>query len=96
MSELLFSTIFSGWLNGTDWIRLTISCEHLEGHVSKLFPAFDNHMHGGESAGVEATENRALDALFAGLTTVVKQAASELGCYATEEAIVSRATKKLG
>jgi hypothetical protein len=50
----------------------------------------------GESAGVEPTENRALDALFAGLTTVVKQAASELGCYATEEAIVSRATKKLG
>jgi len=50
----------------------------------------------GESAGVEPTENRALDALFAGLTTVVEQAASELGCYATEEAIVSRATKKLG
>eukprot|EP00435_Cladocopium_sp_Y103_P065883 s326_g27.t4 len=43
-----------------------------------------------QSGGVEATENRALDALFAGLTMVVKQAASELGCYATEEAIVSR------
>mmetsp|Transcript_23605 Transcript_23605/g.51335 ORF Transcript_23605/g.51335 Transcript_23605/m.51335 type:complete len:783 (-) Transcript_23605:301-2649(-) len=46
-----------------------------------------------QSGGVEPTENRALDALFAGLTTVVEQAASELGCYATEEAIVSRATK---
>lgn len=46
--------------------------------------------------GAQSSENRALDALLAGLGTVVKQAARELGCYATEEAIVSRATKKLG
>lgn len=45
--------------------------------------------------GAQATENRALDALLAGLSAVVKQAASELGCYATEEAIVARATKQL-
>ena len=45
--------------------------------------------------GVQPTINRALDALFVGLTTVVKQAASELGVYATEDAIVARATKKL-
>eukprot|EP00434_Breviolum_minutum_P022941 symbB.v1.2.020237.t1/scaffold1693.1/size105633/7 len=46
-----------------------------------------------QSGGAQATENRALDALLAGLSAVVKQAASELGCYATEEAIVARATK---
>ena len=45
--------------------------------------------------GAQSTENRALDALLAGLSAVVKQAASELGCYATEEAIVARATKQL-
>ena len=36
-----------------------------------------------------------MDALLAGLSTVAKQAAGELGFYATEEAIIARATKRL-
>ena len=46
------------------------------------------------STGVQPTVHKALDALLAGLSTVAKQAASELGFYATEEAIIARATKR--
>ncbi|CAK9027065.1 unnamed protein product [Durusdinium trenchii] len=46
-----------------------------------------------ESGGPELTENKAWDALLAGLSIVAKQAATELGAYANEEAIIARATK---
>eukprot|EP00438_Fugacium_kawagutii_P019899 Skav227776 [mRNA] locus=scaffold1237:102396:105146:+ [translate_table: standard] len=71
-----------------------IGCADSRAPLEAIFDAMPGDIFALRSA--QGSENRALDALLAGLSTVVKQAARELGCYATEEAIVSRATKKLG